>query len=163
MVDSSNIYTKSVLTHHISLSPEHIVNGVEDTILNKLQNEVEGKCSKDGFIKEDSVSIIKRSTGTLRNNEFNGDIHYQVLYSCLVCNPTTGQDIVCSVKQKNKMGILAENGPILVIIPFQHHANRNIFQDIENNKKIIVSVIGKRFNVNDNNISVVGQLKEVLT
>ena len=53
---------------------------------------------------------------------------------------------MCTVKQKNKMGILAELGPLVIIIPFQHHSNRDIFQNIEENAKIIVSVIGKRFN-----------------
>jgi len=162
-MDEDSIYVKSVLTHHVSLSPDEIEHGVDETVINTLKTQIEGKCSKDGFIKNDSINIIKRSTGFLRNNQFTGDVHYQVLYSCLVCNPSTGQEIMCKVKQKNKMGILAEFGPLLIIIPFQHHSNKNIFQNIEQGTTLIISVIGKRFNVNDNNISVVGKIKEVLT
>ena len=165
MESYNNIYAKSVLTHHVSLSPEQIEDGIDEIILKQIKNDIEGKCSKEGYVKKDSVSVIKRSTGNLRNNEFTGDIHYQVLYSCLVCNPSNNQEIFCTVKQKNKMGVLAESGPLVIIIPFQHHdnANRTIFQNIEADKKIIVSVIGSRFNINDNKISVVGKLKEVLT
>jgi DNA-directed RNA polymerase subunit E'/Rpb7 len=162
-MDEDSIYSKTVLTHHVSLSSDEIEDGVDETIYKSLKEHIEGKCSKDGYVKNNSVSIIKRSTGLLRNNQFTGDIHFQVLYSCLICNPYTGQDIQCITKQKNKMGILAEFGPLLIICPFQHHANRDIFQNINAGTNIIISVIGKRFNVNDNNISVVGKIKEVLT
>lgn len=162
-MDENSIYVKSVLTHHISLSPYEIENGVDETILESLKKNVEGKCSKDGFVKENSVSIIKRTTGQIRNNQFTGDIHFQVLYSCLICNPSNGEDIICEVKQKNKMGILATNGPLLIIIPFQHHSNRDIFQNIEINNKLVVSVIGKRFNTNDVNIEVVAKIREIMT
>ena len=162
-MDENSIYLKSTLTHHVSLTPDQIEDGVDNTILRKIKEDIEGKCSKDGYVKPDSITIIKRTTGQIRNNDFNGDIHFQVLYSCFICNPSSGQDIYCTVKQKNKMGILAELGPLVIIIPFQHHSNRSIFQEIDKNTKIIITVIGKRFNVNDLNISVVGKLKEVLT
>ena len=162
-MDENSIFVKSVLTHHISLSPDQIENGVDSTILGILKKTVENKCSKDGFVKKDSVSLIKRTTGQIRNNQFTGDIHFQVLYSCMICNPSNDQDLMCTVKQKNKMGIMATNGPLLIIIPFQHHSNRDIFQNIEENAKIIVSVIGKRFNTGDSNIEVVAKVKEIMT
>ena len=74
-MDENSIYVKSVLTHHISLSPYEIENGVDETILESLKKNVEGKCSKDGFVKENSVSIIKRTTGQIRNNQFTGEIY----------------------------------------------------------------------------------------
>jgi len=123
---------------------------------------MEGKCCKDGYIKEESVKMVKRSPGYIRNNQFTGDIHYNITFSCSVCYPSKGDTIICTVKNKNKIGLLAEEGPMTIIIAFQHHPDREIFQNINNDTKILVQISGSRFKVGDDKISVVGRVNSIL-
>ena len=49
-----------------------------------------------------------------------------------------------------------------IIIPFQHHPDREIFQSINNDTKILVQISGSRFKVGDDKISVVGRVNSTL-
>ena len=55
---SNNIFTTNILNTVIQLLPGEFNNSIDDILLEKLKNKVEGKCDKNGYIKPDSVSII---------------------------------------------------------------------------------------------------------
>ena len=168
ITDDPNIYSKSVLTQKVMLTPSDLqvkskseVNDNIDRVIKRiLIDQIEGKCSKDGYVKQDSVSIIKRSTGQIKCNQFTGDVHYNVMFSCIVCNPVKGQEITCTVKNTNKMGLLAESGPMNIIVAYEHldEGIRDIFKTIVPGSKIIVRIVGKRININDQIISVVAKV-----
>ena len=60
---------------------------MDDTILRRLKNEMEGKCIKEGFVREKSIKILKRSFGTAQTSAFNGCMTVNVEYSMDICNP----------------------------------------------------------------------------
>ena len=54
----------------IILTPSEITKDFESTILTKLKINYENICSKYGYIKKDTIKIIKRSVGQLKKEHF---------------------------------------------------------------------------------------------
>ena len=161
----TDIFTKQILSGMIQLNPLEHNSGIDETLLEKLKDKVEGKCDSFGYIKTDSVNILKRSMGMCQPGQFNGNCNYKVSYSVEVCNPVEGMIIKCVVKNINKMGLFCEMAdmspsPISVILAKQHHMDesKDAFDMVKLNDVIQVEIIGKKFNYNDTIISCIGKL-----
>jgi DNA-directed RNA polymerase subunit E'/Rpb7 len=148
----------------IILTPSEINKDYETTILTKLKNNYESICSKYGYIKKDTIKIIKRSVGQLKKEHFNSNCYFDVICIAEICNPAQGSIIKCKVKAKNSLGVLAEgyydNIPILqIIIPkisagIQSEIN---IDTINIGDEIKIEVCGKKYQLFDKHISIIGR------
>ena len=50
----------------VFLSARDINSKIDKTLLQKIKNDVEGKCIKAGFVMPDSVKIVSRSLGAIK-------------------------------------------------------------------------------------------------
>jgi len=153
---------------NIELSPYDLNQDFTAVIKEKLQTKLEGICTRHGYIKPGSLEIIRRSSGKFIKQHFNGHIHFDILCKGEVCNPPKGLIVEAQVKNKNTLGLLAEGNmiidntkvPILdIIIPKKAAgiiSEVNI-DDIEIGDTINVMIMGKRFQMNDNKISIIGR------
>jgi hypothetical protein len=71
--------------------------------------------------------------------------------------------ISCVAKNITKAGIRAESAsdvpsPVVVFIAKDHHYNISYFNEVKEGDKIIVRVIGQRFELNDKYVSIIGEL-----
>lgn len=155
--NENNIYFNNILIKNINVKSKYLNEDIEKYIETYLKNKVEGLCIDEGYIKPDSVKIIKRSVGMLLGSRFTGDITYEVVYTADVCNPVIGNILDCKVKFINKLGILGYNGPISIIVGKQLHNNED-FKNINRDDIIKVEVIAKKFSLNDKEIKIVGKL-----
>jgi len=155
--DLNNIYFNNLLVKKIVVKSKYLNEKIDDYIFTYLKEKVEGVCIDEGYIKPDSVKIIKKSIGMLLGSRFTGDITYDVYYSAIICNPLIGNIILCKVKFINKLGILANNGPLSIIIGRQMHTNED-FNNININDIIKVEVITKKFSLNDKEIRVIAKI-----
>jgi len=152
-----DIYFNCTLLKRIVVPSKHLNSNIDIYINDYIKKTVEGKCLHEGYIKEETVSILKKSVGILLGSSFTGDITYDVAYTAQVCNPVIGNIINCKVKFVNKMGVLASNGPITVIIGRQFHLN-NELDKINRDDNIKVEVVARTFSLNDKEIKVVAKL-----
>lgn len=155
------VYIDSILTKKIVLSITEIGKNLKDNILKKIVSLIEGKCIEEGYIRPNSIKIIKYSCGIV-NTE---NIEFQVVFQCKICFPVEGMIIECIIKTITKAGVHAEvldnaEGvvPINVFIIRDHHFMDNMFQNLKENDKIVVKVIGIRFELNDPYIHAIGKL-----
>lgn len=155
--NESKLFNNSVLTYEILLTANMLTNNIDNIILSLLKTEVGDKCSKYGFIKKDSIEILDRSIGKLNTSHLNGSLTYNISYRAEICNPIEGQIITCQVKKKNKMGLLADADPLIVVLSSQYHKS-NILDKIQENDEIKVVIVAKRFELHDNKINVIGKL-----
>jgi len=149
----------------IILTPNELNNNFENVILAKLKSTLENSCSKHGYIKKDSIKIIKRSTGYIKESHLNGNIAYDLCCIAEICNPIQDSIIKCVVKAKNNLGLRAigmhEDMAILeVIIPkitsgIQSEVN---IDDVKIGDSVNVLVCGKKFTLYDKMISIVGKI-----
>lgn len=142
------------------LKPNQISKDLNNKILNILKKNVEGICIKEGYVKKDSINILKKSIGKIQCNQFKGNIYFDIIYSADICNPPEGSIIKCNVDNINKLGILSNKDCLSIIIAKQYHDNKSIFKNIKLNQEIIIEVIGKKFIVNDNKISVIAKITD---
>jgi DNA-directed RNA polymerase subunit E'/Rpb7 len=153
----------------VQLSAEEIDSNYQERILDKLKEKYEGKCSKFGFIKPDTLQIFKRSYGSFIKEHFNGFIKYEIICKAEVCNPIQGSIIQAVIRNKNQMGILAESSielndnkiPILdIIIPIRSVGiiSEVNLDNLQIDNVIKIEVVGKKYQLNDKKISIIGRV-----
>jgi DNA-directed RNA polymerase subunit E'/Rpb7 len=153
------IYSKCLLTKKIVLSITMIGDNLERVFKEYIQNHFEGRCVAEGFVKTGSAKIVNYSSGVIQRGS---DIVFEVVFECLVCFPVEGMVIECVVRNSVKAGIRAESAhespsPIVVFLAKEHHYNAHMFNDIKLGEKILVRVIGQRFELNDKAVSIIGE------
>jgi DNA-directed RNA polymerase subunit E'/Rpb7 len=157
---NTGIYMLNILTRKVSLRFNTVGSNIQEHIKNKLIMNLEGRCSKEGYIKKNSVRVLSYSAGVIQSN----NIVFDVSFECLICNPCEGQKIKVVVENITKAGIKAnyyklEERPIIVFITRDHYYNdsNNIFKTVKENDEMYIKVIGSRFQLNDNSISVLAE------
>jgi DNA-directed RNA polymerase subunit E'/Rpb7 len=149
---------------NVIIKPNELDADFENTILQKLKSIYENVCSKYGYIKNNSIKIVKRSIGTIKNQHFNGNISFDVICVAEICNPIQGSIIKCRVKAKNSLGLLAEGYfdkiPILEIIVPKISAGIQSEVNLDNisiGQEIKIEVCGKKYQLFDKHISIIGR------
>lgn len=154
------VYMTSLLTRKIHIPFNNVGKNIKDTLENVIKKQIEGKCNIEGFIKPNSIKVLTYSSGILVENT----VMFEVVFECLVCCPVEGMLIKCNVKNMTQAGIRAvineEISPIVVYVSRDHHYNNNYFNTIKENDDITIRVIGQRYELNDPQVSIMGQLVE---
>ena len=153
-----NIYFNSILTKKLVVESKFLDENLDKYIDSYLKNKIEGVCVDEGYIKPNTIKILKKSVGELLNSQFTGDITYKIIYTADICNPVIGNVIDCHVKFISKIGILGNNGPITIIIGKDFHENENEMNKIKEKDIIKVEVIAKKFYLNDKEIKIVAKI-----
>jgi DNA-directed RNA polymerase subunit E'/Rpb7 len=156
------IFIKTTIDHSINIEPKYINNNLQKKLL-KEAKQLEGTCIKNGFVKPNSIHIIKKSLGNINFNNFKGNITYNLNLSLELCNPIQGSIIEGQVLSINKMGILAgvpyeDNSPLNILLARQHHNNNKYYDKIQEKDIIKIKIIGKRYEYGDTQISIIGVL-----
>ena len=161
---SNDLFTPIKFTTNIYLKPCELTSDYENLLLKKLVDKMEGSCTKFGYIKKNSLKIVKRSIGNIIKQHFNGNILFDLQCIAEICNPINGTIVKCKIKNKNSMGLLAQgyydDEPILEIIIPKISAGimSEINLDILNiGEEILVEVCGKKFNLYDKSISIIAK------
>lgn len=161
---SSDLFIPIKFNTSVQLKPKEIGSNIDEVLLLKIKKDLENMCSKHGYIKNNSIKIIKRSAGQLIITHFNGNIAYNLQCIAEICNPAQGSILKCRIKAKNALGLLAEgfydNIPILQIIIPKLSAGIKSDIDIEKLKigeEISIEVCGKKFLLYDKYISIIGR------
>jgi DNA-directed RNA polymerase subunit E'/Rpb7 len=156
-LDYDNLYVKSIIHHKISVPFVNIGKNMEYYFKKHAVRYIEGKCRKEGFIRPNSIKVISYSTGLLQAD----NVVYDVVFSADVCYPCEDMIIKCKIINITKIGIRAiiseVYNPIVLFISREHNASKN-FEDYEEGNVINIKVIGHRFELNDEYISVIGEI-----
>jgi hypothetical protein len=152
----------------VQLAPHEMHKEFVDVLYQKLTKNLEGVCSRFGYIRPGSIEILRRSAGNFVKQHFNGHIRFEMLCKAEVCNPPQDMVLKAVVRNKNTMGLLAESYvevnndsvPVLdIIIPKRAAgiASEIDLDSVEIGDEVYVSVQGKRFQLNDKKISIIGR------
>ena len=153
------LFERRELTRKVHIHPKFLQRNMMPSILAQLKMNVEGRCSAEGFIQQDSVTILKYGLGRVRPS---GSTDYDVDFQADVCLPHPGQIFKATVDLRSKIGIHAEVSPLKVLIPRDLHIGNAEFEDIKVGDEIEFEVIGPQFKQQDKVIVVVGRLRTAL-
>ena len=145
-----------VLIYMHASSRENILALLHTTLISCI----EGRCITEGYIKPHSTRIIDFKCGKIiaKNVQFN------IVIECLVCNPPTNSIISCIAKNITQAGIRAvsddEYSPVVVYITrdFGIDSDKTYYNSIKEGDKINIKIVGKRFEMNDKHIQIIGFL-----
>lgn len=152
----------------VQLTAREVEGDLEETIKHRLRQDLEGRCSRYGFVKPDSVEIVRRSAGQLVKQHFNGHVQFDMVCRADVCNPHKGLVVNTRVVMRNEMGVLAEAAidvggkkvPVLdVIVPLRAAGIASTVNIAEAavGDTLFVEVLSKRYQLNDKKISIIGR------
>lgn len=80
-MEENELYSKTVLTTKVVIPFILVGSNVETTIKNTISAKMEGKCIVEGYVKPDSIRIIKFSSGTLTSKY----VEFEVVFECSIC------------------------------------------------------------------------------
>jgi len=156
------VYIQSLLTMKVVLPITEVGKSMKENLEKIISKRNEGKCIAEGFIRPGSIKVIRYSSG----NVMGQYVEFETVFECMICHPVEGMLIECDVKTITKAGIHAEVTdnvgavPITAFVARDHHFNDRTFAEIKENAKIVVRVIGTRYELNDPYICVIGKLVE---
>ena len=84
--EKKGIYMKNIITRKVVLPFNVLGNNIKENLKSSLKNDLEGKCSSEGYIKNDSVNIISYSAGIVESE----NVIFDVVFDCLICKPVEG-------------------------------------------------------------------------
>jgi DNA-directed RNA polymerase subunit E'/Rpb7 len=158
-MEDSVVFEEQVSLHPSDFQKE--ITSINDILLNKLKEKLENKCSRNGFLLQNTLKILSRSMGKASSGRFIGDYVFYVQLQGNVLNPPDGIVIDAEVVSKNKMGIYCNyKNAIRVIIPRDLHIGNENFDSVQVGEKVKVQIKKSRFQVNDDTILSVGYFME---
>tara|TARA_B110000208_G_scaffold192000_1_gene261654 strand:- start:5206 stop:6126 length:921 start_codon:yes stop_codon:yes gene_type:complete len=157
-MNDSNLYNNLLLKKAIYIKPSLLNKNLNDSIKTKIIDKYNGKCTSEGYIKKDSIIILKRTIGIIDGSNFKGFVKFNIVFSADICNPVNGSIITCDIKNINKLGLFAQDGPLSIIVPKDYHESKESFKDLNIGDTITVEVLGKQFQLNDTVALLIGRL-----
>ena len=156
-----SIYSRTLISRNISLPITLIGSNIQETIEKYISANFEAKCIVEGFIQPGSCKIITHSSGLVKGL----NIQIDVVFECQACCPVEGMLIQCVAKNITKAGIRAESAietpsPIIVFITRDHNYKSEYFSTVKEEDKVVIRVIGQRFELNDKYVSIIAELVE---
>jgi len=159
-----DIFIRVTFSDKVKLKPNMLIRNKNGVLLDHLLAKYGDKCTYHGFILKDSISIVKYSSGQIKDVLLNGDVEYVVTYSARVCNPAIGSTVSATVVNQNMFGILAEvsanDSPVLEVIVAKGGPDTpsTTFDSIKIGDVINVEILKKKFELGDTKIMSVGKL-----
>jgi DNA-directed RNA polymerase subunit E'/Rpb7 len=150
------LFERRTLTKKVHILSKFLQKNIQASLLLQLKQNYEGKCTPEGFIQQNSLTITNYSLG--RANYIKGGVDYDVSFQADICMPHTGQRFKAPVTLRSKIGIHAETPPIKVLIPRDLHIGNEDFDQVKVDDDIEFEVVGAQFKQEDENIIVVGRL-----
>jgi DNA-directed RNA polymerase subunit E'/Rpb7 len=175
----TDIFHQSVFKTTIKLSPTFINKNIKNNILDKMEFTLYGKYTKYGMIRKNSIEIIKISAGIIEDFSLQGNVLFDVLFKCFICNPIKGNIILGTVINSNDFAVLCSSyddinddnntniEPENSIINTLLLKNNNSFKsdiDLDTLKikdKIYIEILTKKTELNDKIIHCVGKAVKI--
>lgn len=161
------IYNTKTFIQKISINCKELnsVKNIEDILYIKLKI-LENKCFELGYVKENSIKILNKSSGYLNPIIFVPFIEYKVLCSAEIFKPNINDIYLVEVLSINKIAILCcikyqyNNKsviPIRIIIA-KHIQDEKLIQNINKNDKLYIKITGYKFTKNSKNIDSIANI-----
>lgn len=135
-------------------------SNMDNKLLHTIQLN-EGKCIAEGYVKLGSTKIISYSNGSVKG----ANVVIHVVYEALLLNPLPGLTFQCVVEFNTVAGIKGRynregsDDPFIIFLAKSHHEDvGEMFTRFAKGDVIHVRVKGKRFQINDKQISIIAEL-----
>lgn len=176
MSDIISPYINTEYHTRVDLLP-YQMNDVYKNLKSNLKKDVEKKCNKYGYLVK-VFKITEYSEGVIEPENFMASAVYKIKFSCRMCIPSVKTKLICVISQTNKALIVAENGPIIILVTIKNinmkkfeldnnevlnYKNNNNMTKLKPKDMIKITILAMKFNKGDNNIKIIGFLEDMAT
>ena len=163
---------KEIFTTKIDLPISKINRNIDDILVREIKRKNGNTCNENGYIFENSIQLLNRSTGELSAINNTSSISFIVKYSADIITPIIGEKYKCLVEETSKMGILAyirdgeqynnvDESPLLIIIPAPVLENQNLsINDFKKGDSLKIVVEAVRIKYHNKQIQVIAKIDE---
>ena len=153
------IYSRCQITKTVALPIKVVDNLLRQTLKTKISGMIEGRCIVEGYVKPGTVEVMAYSSGLITGQ----NITFNVIIQCFVSYPVAGSKIKGVAKTISKGGVRAESAdetpsPVVIFISRDQFNTDDYFNSIKEGDIIEVRVIENTFELNDQFVSVIGEL-----
>ena len=161
------IYVKKNLNKNITISANKLGEDIDKVIKDSLDNEINGICINEGYVKPDSTKILMRSAGNMRINNFKSVVYYNIKYEVMICCPSENQIIDCLVSEVSKSHITCyieniDTSPLNIFLSKQHHIGNEEYPNIKTGDTIKIKILAKKYEYLDKQILVIGNFLKII-
>jgi len=151
----------AIFEEKIALNPNELraeITSFDTLLMDKLKQQIEGKCSKHGYVIPGSLELLSRSLGYSEKGRFTSDFLYYLKAQGKVYNPPDGTVVEGEVSRKSKAGlyVIIEDAVHIMIVRDLHIGNEE-FDSIAIGDRVKIEIKRSRFQVNDPHILSIGQ------
>jgi DNA-directed RNA polymerase subunit E'/Rpb7 len=160
------MYHQCFLEEQAVLTPKEFETAaidMEGFLTLQLRKKLEGRCSPQGFIKENSLKLLSRTLGMAKSGTFTSDFTFRCKVQCDVLYPAVGDIVETEVLKVNKMGAYcAFEDSLRVLMPREVNLGNVNFDELKIGDKIRVKILKTRFQSHDEFIMAVGMLEDIV-
>ena len=150
------VFQEKVVISPIDLHAE--ITSFDDILMGKLKKQLEGKCSRHGYVIPGSLELLSRSMGSAEKGRATADFIYFIKAQGKVYNPPDGLIVEGEVSLKNKMGCyVIIDDAVRVMIPRDLHIGNAVFDALSVGDKIRLQIKKSQFRANSTHILSIGQ------
>jgi DNA-directed RNA polymerase subunit E'/Rpb7 len=163
-------YKNLVQFTKIQLQPYQLNSDIESNMELVLQQKVEKKCNKYGFVDK-IYRISEYDEGYIKKENLSGSVNYNISYQCRMCLPIENTVLIGKIAAINQELVMLTNGPIVIFVP-KVNIDTNIWnissvfttkkdnKQLEKDNLIKVLILKVKINQNDTQIKCIGTLQE---
>jgi DNA-directed RNA polymerase subunit E'/Rpb7 len=171
-------YINTSLYSVVTLDAAQMNNNIYNNLKFNLIKQLEGKCFRDyGFINK-VYAITDKGDGMILPENPLASATFKVKFTCKICNPLKGTQIICQIDKITPILIGMTAGPIRIIALPEHinknifytdknnnlrYKNKNVSQDITKGTFVKITILSKTFNDMDDIILVFANLDDIAT
>lgn len=155
-----DINYETLIYKRITLEPNMLNTNLEQHISELVKAKYGNKYLQEGYVKKESIEVIKRSMLQQIPNKFNGDMITNVIFKAIVINPVKGNVIVGKISGINKAGFLVNQSPFIINVLIEQHENKALFKDLKVGDEVRLVVIATKYNQKNNTIMIIAKLEE---
>lgn len=174
------MFVKSLVWDPVLVKPAMLGSNIREVVLHLLRTQYEGVCTRHGYVLPGSVAVHRILPGRVESTSLNGDTRFDVQYAVSLCNPAVGAVVEARVVDSNQFGVLLHSGveredgsflPVIEAIVTKQDiagipedkdkdkdAERVDLDKLEPGQTVSVMVMGKKFELGDRKISVIGRV-----
>lgn len=169
-------FVDTILYTTVELSPEQLNNNLYSNIKQNLIKTLEKKCFRNyGYISK-IYEILEHDQGRISAEDRHAYVVYRVTFSCRLCHPLEGTQIICKVNQNSELFINLIRDPIQIYVTADR-VNKDIFiRDPNTNKMklkngdsldtgmfVKATILAKKFTDKETRIMAFATLDDVAT
>lgn len=169
---NSMLFQENMLTKKVIIPMNRLHSNIKSILQSHLNVNYSGKCFEEGYIEKNSVKVVSYTNGLCVSD----NLEFHVVFTCNICVVSESMILECVIENKNLSGIkcnivlgdeeeeektsesiIQGESAMIIFCSRDHHYGIDDFNTLEVGNKVLIKVIGSKYELFDDYICVIGR------